>query len=239
VLLVLVAYRLLSPGSEWRLHREWFDKSALGDLPGSDGSLSEINTLYRCHDLLLAHKEAVFDHLTGRWRDLFNASFEVLLYDLTSTYFESDPPFPECDKRRYGYSRDHRPDCVQVVVALVITPEGISKATSPSVPSSISSRRVSKPTSSSPSSLTACTSPWHAGSMPWRPGSPQKRVREVLRRADDRRRDSNNRRPPAAAHPLHRARTRTPIAARKTEAGAPTPATPENYRSQARSTMTA
>jgi transposase len=128
VLLVLVAYRLLSPGSEWRLHREWFDKSALGDLLGSDGSLSEINTLYRCHDLLLAHKEAVFDHLTGRWRDLFNASFEVLLYDLTSTYFESDPPFPEGDKRRYGYSRDHRPDCVQVVVALVITPEGLPLA---------------------------------------------------------------------------------------------------------------
>jgi transposase len=128
VLLVLVAYRLLSPGSEWRLHREWFDKSALGDLLGSDASLSQINTLYRCHDLLLAHKQAVFDHLVGRWRDLFNASFEVLLYDLTSTYFEADPPFPEGDKRRYGYSRDHRPDCVQVVIALVITPEGLPLA---------------------------------------------------------------------------------------------------------------
>jgi transposase len=128
VLFVLVAYRLLSPGSEWRLHREWFDKSALADLLGSDASLSEINTLYRCHDLLLTHKQAVFDHLTGRWRDLFNASFEVLLYDLTSTYFEADPPFPEGDKRRYGYSRDHRPDCVQVVIALVITPEGLPLA---------------------------------------------------------------------------------------------------------------
>ncbi len=122
VLFVLVAYRLLSPGREWRLHREWFDRSALADLLGSD---ARINTLYRCHDRRLAHKQAVFDHLTGRWRDLFNASFEVLLYDLTSTY--SDPPFPEGDKRRHGYSRDHRPDCVQVI-ALIITPDGLPLA---------------------------------------------------------------------------------------------------------------
>jgi len=128
VLFVLVAYRLLSPGSEWRLHREWFDKSALADLLGSDESLSEIGTLYRCHDRLLAHKAALFEHLVGRWRDLFNASFEVLLYDLTSTYFEADPPFAEGDKRRHGYSRDHRGDCVQVIIALVITPEGLPLA---------------------------------------------------------------------------------------------------------------
>jgi transposase len=128
VLFVLVAYRLLSPGSEWRLHREWFGKSALADLLGSDESLSEISTLYRCHDRLLAHKPALFEHLVARWRDLFNASFEVLLYDLTSTYFEADPPFPDDDKRRHGYSRDHRPDCVQVIIALVITPEGLPLA---------------------------------------------------------------------------------------------------------------
>ena len=67
-------------------------------------------------------KQAVFDHLVGRWRDLFNISYDVLLYDLTSTYFEADPPFPEGDKRRFGYSRDHRPDCVQIIIALVVTP---------------------------------------------------------------------------------------------------------------------
>jgi len=67
-------------------------------------------------------------HLVGRWRDLFNVSFDVLLYDLTSTYFESDPPFPEGDKRRHGYSRDHRGDCVQVIIALVVTPEGLPLA---------------------------------------------------------------------------------------------------------------
>jgi transposase len=84
--------------------------------------------LYACHDRLLAHQEALFTHLTGRWRDLFNVSFEVLLYDLTSTYFESDPPLDEDDKRRHGYSRDHRPDCVQIVIALIVTPEGLPLA---------------------------------------------------------------------------------------------------------------
>src|SRR6266513_770530 len=128
VLFVLVAYRLLAPGSEWRLHREWFQRSALADLLGEDAGLAEIHKLYRCHDRLLVHKQAVFDHLTGRWRDLFNISYDVLLYDLTSTYFEADPPFPEGDKRRHGYSRDHRADCVQVVIALVVTPEGLPLA---------------------------------------------------------------------------------------------------------------
>src|SRR6266852_2202595 len=128
VLFVLVAYRLIAPGAEWRLHREWYGRSALADLLGADAALADSHKLYRCHDRLLAHKQSVFDHLVGRWRDLFNASFDVLLYDLTSTYFEADPPFPEGDKRRYGYSRDHRPDCVQVVVALVVTPEGLPLA---------------------------------------------------------------------------------------------------------------
>lgn len=128
VLFVLVAYRLISPGSEWRLHRHWFEHSALADLLGADAALAEIHTLYACHDRLLEHKSALFDHLVGRWRDLFNVSFDVLLYDLTSTYFESDPPLAEEDKRRHGYSRDHRGDCVQVVIALVVTPEGLPLA---------------------------------------------------------------------------------------------------------------
>src|SRR5881628_3568955 len=128
VLLVLVAYRLIAPGSEWRLHRQWFGSCALGDLLGADFSLAESHKLYACHDLLLEHKQALFDHLVGRWRDLFNASFEVLLYDLTSTYFESEPPRAEDDKRRFGYSRDKRSDCVQVVIALIVTPQGFPLA---------------------------------------------------------------------------------------------------------------
>ena len=128
VLLVLVAYRLIAPGSEWRLHRQWFGSCALGDLLGADFSLAESHKLYACHDLLLEHKQALFDHLVGCWRDLFNASFEVLLYDLTSTYFESEPPRAEDDKRRFGYSRDKRSDCVQVVIALIVTPQGFPLA---------------------------------------------------------------------------------------------------------------
>jgi hypothetical protein len=128
VLLVLVAYRLIAPGSEWRLHREWFSRCALGDLLGADLALADAHKLYGCHDLLVQHKQALFDHLVNRWRDLFNANFEVLLYDLTSTYFESEPPQDEEDKRRFGYSRDKRSDCVQVVIALIVTPQGFPLA---------------------------------------------------------------------------------------------------------------
>jgi hypothetical protein len=128
VLFVLTAYRLIAPGSEWRLHREWYGRTGLADLLGADDSLADPHVLYGCHDKLLAYKEALFSHLVDRWRDLFNASFEVLLYDLTSTYFESDPPLDDQDKRRHGYSRDHRPDCVQIVIALIVTPEGLPLA---------------------------------------------------------------------------------------------------------------
>ena len=128
VLFVLVAYRLLAPGAEWRLHREWYERSALADLLGADAALADIHTLYRCHDRLLTYKQQLFSHLVERWRDLFNISFDVLLYDLTSTYFEAVPSFSADDKRRFGYSRDHRPDCVQVVIALIVTPEGLPLA---------------------------------------------------------------------------------------------------------------
>lgn len=128
VLQVLVAYRLIDPGSEWRLYRHWYEHSAMADLLGAAQELAEIHKLYECHEHLLEHKRALFTHLTGRWKDLFNAKFEVLLYDLTSTYFESDPPFAQEDKRRYGYSRDKRSDCVQVVIGLIVTPAGFPLA---------------------------------------------------------------------------------------------------------------
>jgi hypothetical protein len=92
VLQVLVSYPriksgdLIAPGSEWKLHREWFGNSAMADLLGADFGLAELHKLYACHDLLLQHKDALFAHLMARWRDLFNANFDVLLYDLTSTY---------------------------------------------------------------------------------------------------------------------------------------------------------
>ena len=126
VLKTLVFYRLLDPGSEWRLHRHWFEASAMADQLGEDVGLVQIDKLYRCLDKLVVHKEDFFSFLKGRWQSLFGIGFDVLLYDLTSTYFEIDPPAE--GKRRFGYSRDKRPDCVQVVIALIVTPEGLPLA---------------------------------------------------------------------------------------------------------------
>jgi hypothetical protein len=107
VLKTLVAYRLIDPGSEWRLHRQWFERSAMGDLLGEDFDLVQKDNLYRCLDRLLAHKMQLFSFMQQRWKTLFEAKFEVLLYDLTSTYFECDPP--DAGKRRHGYSRTNAP----------------------------------------------------------------------------------------------------------------------------------
>jgi transposase len=98
----------------------------MGDLLGEDFALVLPNNLYRCLDKLTEHKQGLFTFLRERWKDLFQADFEVLLYDLTSTYFECDPP--DEGKRKFGYSRDKRSDCVQVVIALIITPDGLPLA---------------------------------------------------------------------------------------------------------------
>jgi transposase len=126
VLQLLVVNQLVDPGSEFRLHRQWFDHSAMDELLGVDFAVAEKDRLYRCLDRLLVHKKELFLFLKDRWRNLFNARFDVLLYDLTSTYFEG-----ECEqnpKARRGYSRDGRPDCLQVVIALVVTPDGFPLA---------------------------------------------------------------------------------------------------------------
>ena len=120
-----VATSCVEPGSEWRLHRHWYEHSALGDLLNGPVRVIAGDTLYRCLEVL-AHKRAFFSFLHERWQTLFQARFDVLLYDLTSTYFESDPPFS--GKHQFGYSRDKRSDCVQVVIALVVTPEGFPLA---------------------------------------------------------------------------------------------------------------
>jgi transposase len=127
-LMTSCAYRLIDPGSEWRLHRLWFEQSAMADLLEEDFSLAAKDNLYRVLDKLVEHKDALFSHLQERWRDLFGATFDVLLYDLTSTYFESVPPESKDGLRRFGHSRDKRSDCVQVVIALVVTPEGFPLA---------------------------------------------------------------------------------------------------------------
>lgn len=122
VLKTLVSYRLISAGSEWKLHRQWFHNSAMADLLGENVSLVQKDKLYRCLDKLTKHKTEFFTFLVNRWKSLFGATFDILLYDLTSTYFESDPP--KDGKRKFGYSRDKRSDCVQVVIALIVTPDG-------------------------------------------------------------------------------------------------------------------
>jgi transposase len=126
VLRLLVVNRLLDPGSEFRVHRQWFDQTAMAELLGTDFAVAEKDRLYRCLDRLLEHKQELFQHLRQRWQDLFAAQFDVLFYDLTSTYFEGQAE--EIPQAKRGYSRDHRPDCLQVVIALVITPEGFPLA---------------------------------------------------------------------------------------------------------------
>ena len=126
VLQLLVVNRLIDPGSEFRVHRQWFDQSAMAELLQTDFAVAEKDRLYRCLDRLLEHKAALFQHLRERWQDLFQAQFDVLLYDLTSTYIEGDGE--EIPKAKYGYSRDQRFDCKQVVIALVITPDGFPLA---------------------------------------------------------------------------------------------------------------
>lgn len=126
LLQVSVAYRLIAPGSEWRCHRQWYDQSAMGDLLGPDFQWGGKDQLYFVLDRLLEHRPALFTHLQARWQDLFAAKYEVLLYDLTSTYVEGQAG--EIPKAQFGHSRDHRPDCRQVVIALVVTPEGFPLA---------------------------------------------------------------------------------------------------------------
>ena len=126
LLQVSVIYRLIAPGSEWRMHRQWYDQSAMGDLLSERLQWGGKDQLYQVLDKLLEHRDALFTHLQSRWKDLFGVKYEVLLYDLTSTYFEGQAE--ENPKAQRGYSRDHRPDCKQVVIALVVTPEGFPLA---------------------------------------------------------------------------------------------------------------
>ena len=126
VLRLLVVNRLLAPGSEFHLHRQWFVNSAMDELLGEDFAVADKDRLYRCLDRVLEHKRELFVWLKQKWADLFQADFEVLLYDLTSTYFEGE--MEGNTKAKRGYSRDGRPDCVQVVIALVMTPDGFPLA---------------------------------------------------------------------------------------------------------------
>lgn len=119
---LLAVNRLVAPRSELYIHEKWFCQTAMSFLQQTNVSVAEKDRLYRCLDRIVEHKEALEKHLSQRWHDLFGASFDVLLYDITSTYFEGDVPSVTSAKR--GYSRDHRGDCKQILVALIVTPEG-------------------------------------------------------------------------------------------------------------------
>jgi len=126
VLRLLVVNRMLDPGSGFRIHRQWYVDSAMDELLETDFAVAEKDRLYRCLDRVLKHKQDLFVWLKQKWADLFQADFEVLLYDLTSTYFEGE--MEQNPKAKRGYSRDQRPDCLQLVIALVVTPDGFPLA---------------------------------------------------------------------------------------------------------------
>ena len=122
VLELLAVNRLCDPQSELGVHQRWFGSTAMEVILGTDAAVAAKDRLYRALDKALEHKEALETHLAKRWKDLFGATCDLLLYDLTSTYFEGQ--VAGAAKADFGYSRDHRPDCRQLILALVVTQEG-------------------------------------------------------------------------------------------------------------------
>ncbi len=122
VVAVLAINRLCAPGSELSIEQRWFPKTALDELLGIDGTKLNDSRLYRCLDHILPHKTKLERHLKQKYGELFEASFDVLLYDLTSSYVEGAASRNPMMRR--GYSRDHRGDCKQVVIALIVNTEG-------------------------------------------------------------------------------------------------------------------
>ena len=145
ILKAIVMYRLTDPGSELAMHANWLATTAVEELVGP-GALTGLSTLYSCLDRVmwpsgewkkpraerspeLSFKDALFLFLRERWAGLFGSTCDVVLFDLTSTYFEVDGVKAlDSDLQRYGYSRDKRGDCLQVVIALVLTPDGFPLA---------------------------------------------------------------------------------------------------------------
>ena len=126
VLELLTVRQLVAPGSKWHLHRRWFLSSAMDQLLEEDFAVAAKNRLYECLDRIDEHRAALFTHLQARWKDLFGATYDLLLYDLTSTYFEGE--MEQAPKAKHGYSRDKRSDCRQVVIAVVLSAEGFPLA---------------------------------------------------------------------------------------------------------------
>ena len=123
VIELLAVNRLIAPESELGVHQRWYATTAMDVVLGTDDAVAAKDRLYRALDKALEHKEALERHLAQRWRDLFGAKCDLLLYDLTSTYFEGQAG--EIPAARRGYSRDSRPDALQLILAMVVTEEGL------------------------------------------------------------------------------------------------------------------
>ncbi len=119
---LLAINRLCAPGSELAIEQRWYPATAMDDLLGIEEGKINDTRLYRCLDRILPHKTKLERHLKQRYGELFGAEFDVLLYDLTSTYVEGAAE--KNPMMRRGYSRDHRPDCEQMVIALIVNSEG-------------------------------------------------------------------------------------------------------------------
>jgi hypothetical protein len=119
---VLVIARLCEPSSELHIAEDWFRRTALGDLLGVAEEKVNDDRLYRALDQVLPHKARLEAHLKERLGSLFGLTYDLLLYDITSTYFEGEAAANALARR--GYSRDHRPDCKQVLIGLVVSREG-------------------------------------------------------------------------------------------------------------------
>lgn len=122
VLKLLSVNRLIKPGSEFYIHHHWFDQTAMASLLDCDYEVASKDRLYRCLDRILPYKDELCKYLTDKWQMMFNLQYDVLLYDITSTYFEG--LCKQNPKAKFGHSKDRRSDCRQVLVALVVTPDG-------------------------------------------------------------------------------------------------------------------
>jgi hypothetical protein len=121
VIELLTVNRLCDPQSELGVHRRWYGTTAMDLVLGTDDAVAAKDRLYRALDTAIEQKEALERHLAKRWQDLFGAQCDLLLYDLTSTYFEGQAS--EIPAARHGYSRDHRPDARQIILAMVVSEE--------------------------------------------------------------------------------------------------------------------
>lgn len=122
VLKLLVINRLIKPGAEFYVHQHWFDQTAMDVLLDCDFTVAQKNRLYQCLDKILPYKDELCTYLKTQWETLFDVDYDVLLYDLTSTYFEG--LCEQNPKAQFGRSKDRRSDCRQVLIALIVTPDG-------------------------------------------------------------------------------------------------------------------